>query len=518
MKTLWTKVQNKSSVILTPPLKLGLTHFKRRTSLAIFEHKLKFAFLIIISSIISSYQIAYSQNYKNELNNFLNEHKANKDVPSISGGVSLNGKTVWLGTLGLADIENNIPARTNTVYRIASISKSITAVATMLLVEQGKIKLDEDVRTYLPYFPKKKWKFTVRQLLNHTSGIRNYRYGEFNSTESFKSIKDAIRVVMDDSLHFEPGTKYQYTTLGYNLLAGIIENVSGISFEEYLNKNIFQPSEMTSTYLEYQPKIIFNKARGYIRNSLRKIENAQLADLSIKFAGGGIISSSEDLLKFSQKLISYKLIQSSTLDTMLTPTIIRNKDTLNYGLGFSFGVDQKGRKYFGHGGGGTGFTSELIIYPEKSLAAVYLTNIRDRNLENPVRSFISIVLDNKYEIPQKSMADRLLGIYFETSIDSSFVKLEQINRDSSLYYKNDTDELLLFGYDLISTGNYPDAIYYFKYLIAKKDNFAKYYIGLADAYYKDGNKGLALKNFRTAYSLDSKNKYVVDMIKKIENE
>ena len=478
----------------------------------------RITFLFTIFLIISSSQRTYSQNYKNELNNFLNEYRTNKDIPSISGGVSLNGKIVWLEAVGLADIENNVPAKTNTVYRTASISKAITAVAIMQLVEQDKIKLDEDVRTYLPYFPKKRWKFTIRQLLNHTSGIRNYRYEEFNNTESFKSIKDAIRVVMDDSLQSEPGTKRQYTTLGYNLLAGIIEYVSGVSFEEYLNKNIFQPVEMTSTYLEYQPKIIFNKARVYIKNNFRKIENAPLADLSIKFAGGGMISTSEDLLKFAQKLMTYKLVKSSTLDTMLIPTVLKNNDTINYGLGLNFGIDQKGRKYFGHAGGWNGYTSELLIYPEKSLAAVYLTNIRDRNLENPAKSFVSIVLDNNFEKPKKSLADRLLGIYFENSIDSSITKSEQLIRDSSNTYKNDEDEIILFGYDLIATGNYSDAIYYFKYLISKKDNFVKYYVGLANAYYKDGNKGLALRNFRNAVHLDSKNKYANDMIKKIENE
>ena len=195
----------------------------------------RFTLLLIAFQAITFTQNLYSQNYKNELDNFINEYKANKNIPSVSGGVSLNGKIIWLGAVGLADIENNVPAKPNTVYRIASISKAITSVAIMQLFEQGKIKLDEDARTYLPYFPKKKWKFTVRQLLNHTSGIRNYRYGEFNSTESFKSIKDAIRVVMDDSLQFEPATKYQYTTLGYNLLAGIIENVSGMSYEQYLS-------------------------------------------------------------------------------------------------------------------------------------------------------------------------------------------------------------------------------------------------------------------------------------------
>ncbi len=479
---------------------------------------LKLLFLLFAFAATLPLQRINSQNFKHELNSFLNEYKTNKEIPSISGGVSLNGKIYWLGVAGLSDIENSVPAKTNTLYRIASISKTITAVAIMQLVEQNKIILDQDVRTYLPYFPKKKWKFTVRQLLNHTSGIRNYRYGEFNSTESFKSIKDAIRVVMDDTLQFEPGTKYYYTTLGYNLLAGIIENVSGIGFEEYLDKNIFQPAEMTSTFLECQPKIIYNKARGYVKNNFRKIENAALADLSIKYPGGGIISTPEDLLKFAEKLISFKLVKSTTLDTMLIPTIIKNKDTIYYGLGFSFGKDSHGRKYFGHAGGGTGFTGELIIYPEKFLASVYLANIRDRNLDSPAKSFASIVLDGNFEKPKKSLADRLLSIFLENSIDSSLIKLEQLTTDSTTAYKIDDDEYVLFGYDLIETGNYVDAIPYFKYLISKKNNYAKYYIGLADAYYKDGNKGLALRNFRNAYSLDPKNKYANDMIRKIEDE
>lgn len=478
----------------------------------------RIAFLFTVFAFLSVLQSSYPQNFKNDLDSFLNEYKVNKDVPSISSGVSLNGKIVWLGVAGLADIENNVTATKKTVYRIASISKSITAVAIMQLVEQNKINLDEDIRTYLTYFPKKKWKFTVRHILNHTSGIRNYRYGEFNSTDSFQSIKDAIRTVMDDSLLFEPGTKFHYTTLSYNLLAGIIENVSELTFEEYLKKNIFQPAEMSSTYFEFQQKLIYDKARGYSRNNYRNIENAALANLSNKYAGGGMISTSEDLLKFAQNLISFKLVKQSTLEQMLIPAILKNKDTLNYGLGLSFGVDQKGRKDFGHAGGGTGFTSELIIYPEKSTAAVYLTNIRDRDLDNPAKSIISIVLDNIYEIPKKSLPDRMLGVFFENSLDSSIAKLEQLTRDSSASYKIDDEEYVTFGYDLIATGNYIEAIWYFKYLIGKNDNNPKYFVGIADAYYKDGNKGLALKNFRNVLHLDSKNKYALDMIKKIEAE
>ena len=114
-------------------------HFRRRKALATFRTNSSIVFLVIIFLIISPAQISYSQSFKNDLNNFLDEYRSNKDVPSISGGVSLNGKIVWLGAVGLADIENNVPAKTNTLYRIASISKPITAIAIMQLVEQDKI-------------------------------------------------------------------------------------------------------------------------------------------------------------------------------------------------------------------------------------------------------------------------------------------------------------------------------------------------------------------------------------------
>lgn len=476
----------------------------------------RISILLIIICFGGNYSLA--QHLENELNDYINSYRINKNIPSIAGGLSVNGKTIWLSAVGFADLEHNVPVSINSIYRIASISKSITAVAIMQLVEQGKIHLDDDALKHLPYFPKKKWIFTIRQILNHTAGIRDYRFGEFNSTNSYKSIKDCIRVVMDDSLLFEPGSKRLYSTLAYNLLAGIIENVSGLSFEEYLTKNIFQPAEMNSTFLEYQPKIIQRKVRGYIKNRFRILENAQLADLSIKFAGGGIISTAQDLLKFSESILSYKLISKASLDQMIYPTILKNKDTVNYGLGFSLGVDYKGRKYFGHAGGGTGFTSELIMYPDQMISAVFLTNIRDRNLDNPAKSFITIFLDKNYEYPKKSLADRLLNIFFDASYDSMLTKFEQLKKDSSFIYKIDDDETKLLGYDLIETGNYIDAIYFFKYLISQKPNHTNFYIGLADAYYKDGNKGMALRNFRTAVSLEPQNKYALEMIKKIEKQ
>ena len=227
-----------------------------------------------------------------KLNLYTEEYVKRNSLPSVSAGLTEKNKIVWTDYVGSIDLENNVPAEKNSLYRVASISKSITAVAVMQLVEQGKIKLDSDARNYLPYLPAKKWRFTVRQLLNHTSGIRNYKSEEeFNSKINFKSVRDAMMYIGMDSLEYQPGTKYVYSTLAYNLLAGIIEQVSGMSYESYLQKNIFEPLKMASTKLDFYDKIIPNRAKGYQKNSLRQFENAPIADLTIKFPGGGILST-----------------------------------------------------------------------------------------------------------------------------------------------------------------------------------------------------------------------------------
>jgi len=212
---------------------------------------------IIISLQVFLFTSTFSQSLSKKLDQYLNEYYSNKNVPSISAGIMENGKILWLGVKGYSDIENNISAARNSVYRIASISKVITAVAIMQLVEQDKLKLDDDVRKYIPYYPTKRWKFTIRQLLTHTAGIRNYRSkGEFESKEYFKSTREAIEYLVKDSLEYEPGTKYLYTTLSYNLLAAIVENVSGLAYAEYLKQNIFIPSDMKNTYPDFQRTII----------------------------------------------------------------------------------------------------------------------------------------------------------------------------------------------------------------------------------------------------------------------
>jgi CubicO group peptidase (beta-lactamase class C family) len=460
-------------------------------------------------------QILREHEIRSHLDIYLKEFQKNKLIPGISAGIAVKGKIYWMNASGLADVENNSPATPYTHFRIASISKSITAVAIMQLVEKGRIKLDADARTYIPYFPKKKWKFTVRQLLNHTAGIRNYSKEEFDDAIHYSSIREAVGIVSNDSLVYKPGTKYLYTTLGYNLLGAVIENVSMMSFEEYLKKYIFQPAEMHSTSPDYYNQIIYNRARLYTRDKYRKLENAPLADLTNKLPGGGLLSTTEDLLKFSISLLEGKLIKPETLDSMLVPVRLKNGTLINYGLGFTLGTDKMGRKFFAHEG--YSGTSLLVIYPAEKLCAVDLLNIRDRNTGTAAMNLASIVMDHKTEIPKMQLSDKFMGIYLISGIDSVYKSYTEIKHDSTDYYDISLNEISQFGYDLIGIKKIPDAIKYLKFLLSNLTPDAKLYNGLADAYYKDGNMGLALRYYRMALKSERTNVYALSMILKITN-
>ncbi len=448
-----------------------------------------------------------------KLNRYLEEFRTNKLIPGISAGVALDGKIFWLGNAGIGDVENNSPVTDSTLFRIASISKSITAVAIMQLVEKGKIRLDNDARSYIPYFPKKKWKFTVRQLLNHTAGIRNYYRSEFDDTRHYAAIKDAVGIVSKDTLAYKPGTKYIYTTLGYNLLGSIIENVSGQSFADYLQKNIFEPAQMNATILDYQKTIIPHRAGMYDRNRYRILENAPLADLSNKYPGGGLLATSNDLLRFAISLLEGRLIEPRTLDSMLVPTRLQSGTLINYGLGFTLGRDNAGRKYFAHEG--YDGTSLLLVYPAEKLIAVDLLNIRDRNNGTAAFDLSSIILDDTVIYPAAQLSDRLMSVYRTIGIDSVLNEFIKISTDSSGTYDTSLDEICLFGYDLLSINRTSDAIRYFRFMAAQFPDQAKPLVALADAYYKDGNIGLALRHYRLAFKTQRTNVYALSMIRKI---
>lgn len=465
------------------------------------------------------FTISFSQNVIHQLDAYCEQYAKKSSLPSLSAGLIRDNKIIWASYNGSADLENNVPATKNSLYRIASISKSITAVAVMQLVEKGKINPDSSARKYLPFLPQKKWSFTVRQLLNHTSGIRTYKNDEeFNSKINFKSVYDAILYVAKDSLDYQPGTKYVYSTLAYNLLAGIIERVSGLSYEEYLQKNIFDVAGMNSTKLDFYNRIIPFRVKGYQKNAQREFENSPLADLTIKFPGGGILSTAEDLLKFGDGLLQYKLIKKQTLDSMLVETILNNGRKIKYGLGLDFGVDKYGRKFFGHGGGGTGFVSRLMCYPEKNVATIDLINCRDRNLINVAEEIAAVYFGESISYPKYSLSDTLTKTAIRFSIDSALTYWQSVELKKDNSFVVTSNEIQDFGNDLLTLNKTKDAILVFTRLTEIDSMFTPGFIGLSEAYNREGNKGMALRNLKKAQKLKPNDDVIQAQILRIEKE
>lgn len=297
-------------------------------------------------------------------------------VPGLSIAVSSGDTVTWAQGFGLADIEQSVPVRADTVFRLASISKPITAVAVMQLVERGLVNLEDPVQRYVPSFPRKlQGEVRVRHLLTHTSGIRHYRGNEFASSTPFPTIDRALSVFKDDPLEFAPGERYLYTTYGYTLLAGVVESASGRTFEDYVRANVFTPAGMTSTLLEHPQEIVRGRARHYVRGAAPiSIINAPYVDLSVKWAGGGMIATAVDIARFDLALNQGRLLRPETLERMYTSARLNNGNITGYGLGWMVSVEQ-GRLLVAHSGGAMGGTTYVLRDPRAKVAAVVLANL-----------------------------------------------------------------------------------------------------------------------------------------------
>jgi len=300
-------------------------------------------------------------------------------VPGVSVAVIDRGHVILTQGYGLADVENNVAATGDTVYRIASLSKPITATAAMKLVEAGKLDLDAPIQRYCPDFPQKPWPITARELLSHQSGIRDYRNEEESiNTRHYTSIKEALTQFGNDPLEFELGTKMQYTSYGYIVLGCVIEGASGTTYEGYMHQAIFEPAQMPGTRLDDVFAIIPHRARGYRVTASGELQNSIFVDVSNKPPGSGINSSARDMGNFVAALYSARLVPKAVLDQMLTPAVTRDKNTTIYGLGFFRGGPigaHRGLQEAGHGGDQQGVSSVLYLLPERQFGVVILSNL-----------------------------------------------------------------------------------------------------------------------------------------------
>lgn len=285
---------------------------------------------------------------------------------------------VWVKGYGFADLENKVPAKPESAYRLASVTKSMTAVAIMQLAEKKKIDLDAAVQTYVPYFPKKQWPVTVRQVLGHIGGISHYKNAEQElHIKEHKSTREAIAIFQDFDLVAEPGTRYSYSSYGYNLLGAIIESASGMSYGEYMRQNVWGPAGMTDTRMDDPQEVIPNRVRGYhLVNG--EVKNSEFVDISSRFAAGGTRSTVPDLLKFARSIIDGRLLSNDSMITATTSMSTRDGRLTNYAMGWDT-TPFNGRYIITHSGGQQETTTLLYVLPSRKLALAIGMNYENSN-------------------------------------------------------------------------------------------------------------------------------------------
>jgi CubicO group peptidase (beta-lactamase class C family) len=391
---------------------------------------------------------------------------------------------------------------------LGSISKQFTALLIVKLAEEGKLKLDVPITTYLPDYPKENGdKITIHHLLTHSSGIPNYtslpNFMKDKSRDPYTP-EEFVKTFSSLPLEFTPGEKFNYSNSGYFLLGYIIEKTTGKSYEQYLQEIVFTPLKMTNTGYDHSEVILKNRAAGYEKQG-KKIVNAAYLDMSIPYAAGSLYSTVEDLYLWDQALYTNKLLSEKSMESLFKPYI--KAGGASYGYGWfvdEFDNGEKGKlKMVGHGGGINGFNTIISrIFTDKNLV-VLMNNTGGTSLGEMTDAIHAILYNKPFDQPQKSLALDLLDIYNDKGTAAGNEAYKKLKKDPTYAIKE--GEINRVGYQLLQDGKKKEAIEVFKINVETFPKSGNSYDSLAEAYLADGDKKLAIENYTKSVELDPTN-------------
>jgi serine beta-lactamase-like protein LACTB len=329
---------------------------------------------------------------------WMQRHRA----PALSVAIALDGKPAWSSGFGLANPAQNVLATSRTSYRLASVTKSITATAVMMLAEQGVIDLDAPIQRYCPAYPAKRWPLTARLLLSHLAGVRHHSTGEAMrpNTKHYESVTAALEYFKNDDLVAEPGTTYHYSSLGYTILGCAIEGAAGTSYASFVREHIFAPAGMVNTIPEdartpsprgtaYFSKGLFYKLTG----KFARRTGAQSIDISDRLPAGGLLSTVDDMMRFAIAVQYGNLVQDSTRELMWTRQHTSDGKPLQfYGLGWLVGdADSLRPKRVWNDGGQPGTRTFLYVRPTQGIIIALMTNMDGAACEELVPQILEAI-------------------------------------------------------------------------------------------------------------------------------
>lgn len=329
------------------------------------------------------------------------------DSPGCALGIIKDGKMIYRHGYGTANLEHNIPISSETVFYIASTSKQFTAMSILLLADQGRISLDDDIRRYLPEFPKYSNLITIRHLIYHTSGIRDYLelmgLAGMNVSNIYTD-EDIIELLTrQKELNFKPGDRFLYNNSGYFLLSMIVKRASSQSLREFAEENIFKPLGMENTHFhDDRTMIVRNRATGHLPKEGRgfRIYTTNFD----KTGSGGLMTTVENLFLWDQNFYKNKLCKSDAINQLLAPGTLNSGEQLDYACGLRI-REYKGLSMISHEGGSLGFAAEMIRFPDQKFSVICLANLSNINTGRLAKDIAEIYLADQFkvlDIPTKS--------------------------------------------------------------------------------------------------------------------
>ncbi|MGA9291696.1 MAG: serine hydrolase [Ignavibacteriaceae bacterium] len=472
---------------------------------------------LLTAFLIFSNQSIFSQTKADKIEALLNQYY---NFQEFNGAVLVaeDGKVIYKNGFGMANMEWNIQNTPDTKFRLGSLTKQFTSMLIMQLVEDGKLKLDVPITTYIPDYPKDKGeKITIHNLLTHTSGIPNY-----TDQASFREIMrdpvtpiDLIKTFWDLPLDFEPGSKFKYSNSGYIVLGYIIEKVTGKTYEEILKEKIFEPLGMKNSGYDHSSDIIFKRASGYNKSGT-DFFNAAYIDMSVPFSAGSIYSTVEDLYLWDQALYTSKLLSEKYMKEIFT-SYIKPGFADGYGYGWELS-----KKHFDnikdslnivyHGGAINGFNSIIERITNDKDLIVLLNNTGGTKLNEMSDKIVDILYDQKYEMPEKPV---LLSF-------AEILKEKGIEKASDFYYKSMHEnkkipegEMNRFGYGYLNKKEYEKAIGIFKLNVRAYPESFNVYDSYGEALMAAGNKEGAIKNYKKSLELNPHNLNGIEKLKEL---
>lgn len=335
--------------------------------------------------------------------------------PGAAVLVSKNGEVIYKKAFGMANLELNIPMQLDNVFWIASIGKQFTAVAILQLMEQGKLSLQDEITRFIPDYPTQGNKITIEHLLTHTSGIHNYA-GIKDPEKKLSgdiSLSQVIDFFKNLPMRFAPGTKWEYSNSGYLLLGYIIEKITGKSYPEYLEENIFKPLGMSNSYFANNKRIIKKRVGAYSAGEMG-FENSRYLNPTIIYSAGAIQSTIGDFFKWHQAVHTYKLVKKETIEKAFTRYKLTDGKETDYGYGWKLGFVYESPSVW-HGGSIEGFGNIEIYLPKEDVFVIIFSNCDCYYPKDIAAKLAALVVGKRYDYQEirveSSILKKYVGLY-----------------------------------------------------------------------------------------------------------